>query len=257
MFQFLPGSLADGRFRRTVSVVLGGSEVFRIGDFGVLTRSRAATFEAKEPDTIRWIQGFAPRAKLLDVGANVGLFTLFAATLGHDVVALEPDAQNFALLQSNLRLNSQRVRSIVRTFPVAAHREMRIADLNLTSDEWGSAMNSFDNFVDYKGETFVRRFGQGAVGMSLDDLIRAIDFTPSHLKIDVDGNEGEVIAGARFTLANSGLQSLLIELDERRGDYGKCVTDICSYGFRLVEKNPSTLNLLAGAKSYNHIFVRN
>jgi len=256
VFQSLPGSLADGRFHRTVPVVLGGSEVFRIVDFGLLTRSRAATFADKEPDTIRWIQGFAPGAKLLDIGANVGLFTLFAATLGHDVVALEPDAQNFALLQSNLRLNSQRMRGSVRTFPVAAHREMRIADLNATSDAWGSAMNSFDNVVDYKGETFEPRFSQGAVGMSLDDLIRVIDFSPNHLKIDVDGNEGEVIAGARSTLASIRLRSLLIELDERRGDYAKCITEICANGFRLIEKNPSTLNSIVGAKSYNHIFVR-
>lgn len=66
---------------------------------------RAATFFDKEPETLGWIQGFGPGETMLDVGANVGLYSLYAAHRGHRVLALEPESQNFALMNENIHLN--------------------------------------------------------------------------------------------------------------------------------------------------------
>ena len=67
---------------------------------------RARTATTREPDTIAWIDGFEPGSVLWDIGANVGVYSLYAA-LARDVrvVAFEPAAANFFLLTRNIALN--------------------------------------------------------------------------------------------------------------------------------------------------------
>jgi len=186
----------------------------------------------------------------------LGIYTLFAAVSGCEVLAIEPDAQNFALLQANLRLNSARISGSVRSYPFTLHREWSISELHVSSAEWGSAMNAFGIALDYKGQSFDPLFRQGAIGISLDELLESLGFVATHMKIDVDGNEGEVLAGARRTLRSPKLQSLLIELDERRLDYSSCISEISLAGFEIIRKTPSTLNWSDEAQTFNHIFAR-
>jgi hypothetical protein len=67
---------------------------------------RVETLFSKEPDTIEWIASFAPDEVLADIGANVGMYTIWAAkTRGTRVFAFEPEAQNYALLNCNIHAN--------------------------------------------------------------------------------------------------------------------------------------------------------
>ena len=257
VFQFLPGILGDGRLSRYLTVTRNGREVFRMRDFGPLTRMRAETFESKEPETLRWIESFEPGSRLLDVGANVGVFSLYAVTRGCEVVAVEPDALNFALLHENIRLNPKLGTVSVRAYPMALHNDFRISELNVTGSEWGSALSSFDSRIDFKGEVFRPLFGQGCVGVELDAFVRQIGFEPNHMKIDVDGNEIQVLQGAPQVLASRRLNSVLIELDERRPDYEECLRLLTHSGFKLVEKTQgAAVSTGVFAGSYNHIFQR-
>ena len=47
-----------------------------------------------------------PGAVFVDVGANIGYFTVLAATTAGKVFAFEPDPENFRLLEANLALNA-------------------------------------------------------------------------------------------------------------------------------------------------------
>lgn len=73
--------------------------------FNVLTVNalwRVETFKTKEPETLDWIPGFKSDDVLLDVGANVGMHTIAAASVGAQVYAIEPAFFNFALLNRNI-----------------------------------------------------------------------------------------------------------------------------------------------------------
>jgi hypothetical protein len=61
---------------------------------------------------------------------------------------------------------------------------------------------------------------------------------PSHIKIDVDGNDHLVLAGARRTLADPRLKSVLVELvgGER---YAKGMELLLAAGLRLDTKSAS------------------
>src|SRR5437763_9795897 len=73
---------------------------------GKTSAGRAETLLTKQPATIEWINAFQPGSVFWDIGANVGVYTLYAA-LRTDihVVAIEPVAVNYFLLAANCEVN--------------------------------------------------------------------------------------------------------------------------------------------------------
>ena len=99
----------------------------------------------------------------------------------------------------------------------------------------GSALHSFGVAEDYSGEPFRPFHRQGTVGVSLDHLWQAwgLDF-PNHVKIDVDGLEEKVIAGAGQTLADKRLKSVLVEISASKGGQDPILQRLTQTGFTQV-----------------------
>ena len=245
----------DRRLSASLSVFEDGRKIFSIYDFGRITRYRARSFESKEPETLRWISSFNPSDTLLDIGANIGLYSLYAAFNDINVVAIEPDALNYALLNLNIRINNYGQR--ITPYLIAAHDESKFSSFNISSIEWGGALNSFDNTLDPWGNNYKPVHAQGVYGTTLDDFLPSIKLCPTHIKIDVDGNELLILRGAVETLRSNSLQSILIELDESRSDYQESCSLILGAGFRLQEKtHASIFDNGKYSTLYNHIFIR-
>ncbi|EMN13016.1 methyltransferase FkbM domain protein [Leptospira borgpetersenii str. Brem 307] len=67
-----------------------------------LNRFRAMTFSIKEPDTLEWIDQIAENAVFWDIGANVGLYSIYAAKQKNaKVFSFEPSVFNLELLARN------------------------------------------------------------------------------------------------------------------------------------------------------------
>src|SRR5262245_62141351 len=87
----------------TVSTTRGP---LRFVALGTCSAGRAASLLTKQPNTIAWIDSFAPNSVFWDVGANIGVYTLYAAQRGDTrVVAFEPAAVNYFLLTANCEAN--------------------------------------------------------------------------------------------------------------------------------------------------------
>ena len=73
---------------------------------GKTSAGRAMTVLTKQPATIAWIDSFDPGSVFWDIGASVGVFSVYAA-LATDtkVVAFEPAAVNYYLLSANCEAN--------------------------------------------------------------------------------------------------------------------------------------------------------
>ena len=68
---------------------------------------RAETYFTKEPDIIEWMDTFDGNTVLLDVGANIGLYSVYAALKGaKHLISLEPESQNYGLLNKNIHINN-------------------------------------------------------------------------------------------------------------------------------------------------------
>lgn len=182
-----------------------------------------------EPGLWRWMAGFRPDDVLLDVGANVGIYTIAAAGLfGVRVAALEPYGPNLAMLRRNVALN--RLAERVTVLPIAATDVERRGRLYHEGGEAGAASQHFESAEDGAdgSESFDR-----VEGVPVDTLVErgTIPF-PTRIKIDVDGNEWAVIEGMTRTLADPRLHSVRLEVRWTRPEGRAVVERVESFGFR-------------------------
>ena len=76
-------------------------------------------------------------------------------------------------------------------------------------------------------------YSQGCVSFRLDDLVaRGAVPCPTHVKIDVDGFEPRVVAGARETLRDARVRSMSIEVNRNLEDHRAMVAELSALGFR-------------------------
>jgi len=163
-----------------------------------------------EPNEFAWLGSVLARGMtVLDVGANEGLYALFAARrvgpAGH-VVAIEPSGREFQILQENLALNGLVNVTAVRA--AASDREgptrLRIAEAEHAGQ---SSLGPFAYPIAQAGEETVplRRIDELAETLGLDRV--------QLMKVDVEGAEVAVLRGARDLLARDR-PALLLEVVE-------------------------------------------
>lgn len=169
---------------------------------------------------------------VVDVGANVGDWTLEVsrALPGARVLALEPVPALYERLK-------QRTRHLptVRTVRAAAHRESGSVTFHLTqSDLFGSLLEPHAFGVSAYGDSIRKRGDIVVPARSLDELVGGDRV--SLLKIDVQGADLPVLAGAKRALAQT--QAVLIEANfvpqyEGGSTFAEIHDALTGEGFRL------------------------
>lgn len=208
----------------------------------------------KEPETVAWIEAnMRPGDVFFDVGANVGAYSFVADTVAAgrgDVYAFEPSYSTFAALVANVQLN--RCGDRVRTLQVALSNVTKLETFNYSSTTAGAAMHGLGLPINEDGLRFEPAHRQLVLAFRMDDLRAQFGIpVPNHIKIDVDGAELLVVEGARDTLGNPALRSLLIEIDHRKDTHTDIVRAIEAHGLQLVSKNPRN-----GPGLFNYVFER-
>jgi FkbM family methyltransferase len=195
------------------------------------TRWRVDTLFTKEPDTIEWIRGFEDGDILLDIGANVGMYSIFAAkTRGVRVYAFEPESQNYALLYKNIVLNG--VSDLVTGYCAALSDEEIFSLLYLSNFHLGGSCHTFGAALDPHLRERESEHTQGCFSTTLDKLVQQrVLPVPTHVKIDVDGFEHKVIDGCRNTLADPRVKSVLVEINTNLPEHRRVVEDMAARGF--------------------------
>ena len=164
-------------------------------------------FEAGPIGMLRpWVR---PNSVVLDIGANVGFFTLrFASWVQGPcgkVLALEPEAVNFAGLQ----------RAVARA-GVGARVEAIQAAAAATTGTGLLELNPR-----HPGDHKLSAQGVPVTLTTVDDLLRDRGWPEvSFIKIDVQGAEAQVLAGARETLARFQPALFLEVEDAKLRNYG-------------------------------------
>jgi FkbM family methyltransferase len=185
---------------------------------------------AKEPWTVAWLERvLRPGDVLYDIGANVGTYALIAASIGRGdvrVFAVEPAYANYASLCDNIVLNA--ATDAVTPLPVVLGERTRLGSLTYRDVSAGAAIHRMD--VEDAGA-----YRQPVLVFALDDLIERFELPPPTLvKLDVDGAEASVLAGAPTTLARPELRSLVIEIESEQTD--AVLAETRRAGFTLAEE---------------------
>ncbi len=201
-----------------------------------MTLWRVNTFWDKEPSTLRWIETFKPDDLFIDIGANIGLYSLYAAfSRGVEVIAFEPESLNYALLNKNIFIN--RIDQKIKAYSLALSNEIAFNSIHISLFMEGAGCHNFKEKLDFKQEIFHPEFSQGSFSVTLDYLIeKKFIPLPQHIKIDVDGIEHKIIEGARETLKNPALQSLLIELNTNLSSHLQIIQLMQENGYTYSQK---------------------
>ncbi|HEY8154697.1 MAG TPA: FkbM family methyltransferase [Myxococcota bacterium] len=154
-----------------------------------------------------WPDEMGPGRVFLDVGANVGLYSLAAAARGATVVAFEPNPRTRARLHANIRLNALEDRITVRpealidsvgtaTLFADVHEGQKDANAGVASL---SSKNAAGRSIEVKTST-------------LDAIVEELGLARvDWIKMDIQGAEYQALKGGSRTLA--GKPKLLLELE--------------------------------------------
>lgn len=147
------------------------------------------------------------RTIAIDIGANIGLFTVALAGIGYsEVHAFEPVKQTFTRLKANVANNQ--LLETVRLNCVAVGSEEGFAKFQIFENS--PAINRLIRSIAHEQETFsTQRVSITTLDQyCFEQKISTIDF----LKIDVEGMEPFVIKGAEELLINRRISTILLEI---------------------------------------------
>ncbi|MGH0029409.1 MAG: FkbM family methyltransferase [Myxococcota bacterium] len=158
-----------------------------------------------EPKETHWFtRSVGPGDTVVDVGANVGYYTLLAARLVGDagrVFAFEPDPVSFGVLERNVRLNG--LSNVV-------------LEQKAVSDAAGSirlyiAPNNKGDHRIYQPEEAARREYVDVDAVALDDYLAGHPGPVDFVKIDTQGAEVAILEGMPRTLRENPDLRMVIE----------------------------------------------
>lgn len=206
-------------------------------------------FGRDEPETVAWIERMPGDAVFWDIGANVGVYSVYAGKRGLRVLAFEPSVATHAVLVGNVARNG--VGDMVQTFTVALAARTGIDALYMDEGrlEAGHALHSFGTPRTVLG-TIQRGFRQTAIGYAIDDFVRQFGVpAPTHVKLDVDGIETDILAGGAAALTGVTREVMIEILDaENPGQAAEIRAMMAGFGYR---ETPTAID---GAR--NKLFVR-
>ena len=231
----------------------------------LLDAARPMSLWTKEEGTMRWISAEVRAGdRFMDVGANVGIYTLAAAhRVGAEgrVYAFEPHKPNALTLMRNVAASELSER--VTVFGCALSDEPRVLTFHYLSLASGSSGSQLGHRrVAGQSRDFAAAASEVLFATSVDRLIAdQVIPVPTLVKIDVDGNELSILRGMRAMLCGSPRpRSVQVELNE--GEQEAVVGFLESCGYQLVERHLTAIGkqrVAAGAKieeiAHNAIFA--
>lgn len=184
-----------------------------------------------------------PDDAFVDVGANVGVYTVLAgAVAGARCTAFEPSVRIFKALRENVRINN--------------------IDADLRREAVGASCGTVKFSEDRLDTTsHVAQLGESGVDVQLVNLDGVLSETPTLIKIDVEGFESAVLDGAEKILADPKLLAVIMETNGSGERYGAgddvLLSRMTAYGFRAYSYSPFERRLISPGTNKNTILIRN
>lgn len=228
--------------RHTALETLTPTVVVRDGDRSYAFRAtsytefkRAARMLVREEGTIAWLRSeLRPDDVVYDIGANIGVFTLFAAARLETGIAyaFEPHLVNASHLLVNVHENG--FDDVVRVISSPVWDSPGVVDFDYDRLSAGSAFSHVGSEPAGRGRTTELK-----VAVTVDELLDRGALRPADLvKLDVDGGELQVLSGMRGLLSGER-RPRAIQVEVNEGPRGPVPELLSACGYDLVERHHS------------------
>lgn len=218
---------------------------------------RAVTLLQKEEGTIRWLRDtLRPGDTFCDIGANIGLYSVFSGNLVGEtgqIIAFEPHAANALSLMQNIELNGLANRT--KVISAALSDRTGFFDFNIIEATAGSAMSQLDRTLDGHERPFVPVLRECKAAFALDHLVAdGVVPAPDVVKIDVDGNELQVLAGMRTLLA-SAKRPRSVQVEVSHHYEAELDAFMLSHGYRVHDRHRTDIGLRKLARGADPVLI--
>lgn len=190
----------------------------------------------------------------VDVGANIGSYTILASgAVGARTIAFEPIPSTFDWLKRNVAVNG--VTERVKLYNMGVGREKGRVLFTANHDTTNHVIVSASNDAPVDN-----------IRVDIDTLDQFLDDTsPTLVKIDVEGFEAEVLAGAHRILGSHATHAVIMEINGSGVRYGwndeHLLNKMKEYGFGTYRYDPFKRKLVSlegnSSGTGNTLFVRN
>ncbi len=183
--------------------------------------------------------------KFLDVGANIGTYSVLFAKKGLQGCAFEPVDTNFEALTKNIKLNNLEQKVKLINLALGKHEHTDV--FTFVPDNTGAShLKSIEN-KDVKdgGETVVKV-------VTLDSVIDRCNFNPDtdkiFVKIDVEGMEANVLEGAKSFLQSFPEIIMVMESVHSGKEYLSKLLKSIDDSFEILEVDSLNMGAIKTAK---------
>jgi len=169
------------------------------------------TYRVHEPATTALFRKIIkPGDRFLDIGANIGYFSLLATSLGAKVHAFEPEAKNVEYLRRNALVNGYDI----TVSPVALTNVDGSAELFLCGYDSGHhTMKQDKGIKDYRKTSLMRK----CLDLFIKDknyevttvMLDSLEMKPDVIKMDCEGSELLALEGMDKTLKENNVKMVI------------------------------------------------
>ena len=228
----LYGRLTDKEFTRNPFWISVHNSAFDFRRFSVFEKGN---YYEKQLTTIFQdiLEQSSPNSRVVDVGGNIGWFTLLSSSMGHHVDVFEPNAVNLLRLCQSLRLNGWEKASEADILS----RRTKKSTINVRKYGVSDAVKSLPLFYGNPGQgtfintrEFVPKNGAQKLNkvddlplINLDTMAEELNWYEMKskiaiLKIDIEGSEADAIKGGTKLLKSGLVENILMETSGRKNN---------------------------------------
>ena len=164
-----------------------------------ITNWRVNSFFTKEPETLKWIDTFETKKKIIfwDIGANIGLYSIYNALKNKNsqTISFEPSTSNLRVLSRNISINN--IKNInIMPIPIT-NKKNKFLIMKENQFTYGGGLNSYGEKYNFEGKNYISNMNYRVFGITINYLLKnKILKIPDYIKIDVDGIEHLILEGA-------------------------------------------------------------
>ncbi|WP_411875733.1 FkbM family methyltransferase [Vulcanococcus limneticus] len=170
-------------------------------------------------EVMELLADLSPGDGFVDVGANIGLTTCFAASRGAAVMSLEPSAREFADLQRNCQLlahHSPPVCLSAAACEQSGFQRFRIGHFTHSGgNSLGSARDSCECDVIVQAVRLDESLAEDRLA-NWPAMLHALSKKSLVVKIDVEGFEVRVLEGMKRLLCEHRCRKVIVEVNPQR-----------------------------------------
>jgi FkbM family methyltransferase len=174
-----------------------------------------------EPNISHWITALSQKGTFIDIGANIGYFSLIGSRHYAKVYAFEPLKKNYDKLYQSISAND------ISNITVVTSCAGDIHDSQMELVSFPTNMGGSRNLGVTKKHnvSHMKQINEGVHRIvSLDTYVADNQITDiDMIKIDVEGFEPEVLHGFKNGLAKRSAKYIILELSPYMTDRNKCI----------------------------------